>query len=129
MIKLNFESHLQSHINSKIQENLRNAELLQVKVKEEVNIYDEPFHDQTVKGDHTSDKYDQCSQYDKAFTGKQKLEIHQRIHTGEKPYQCSLCNKTFKAKQEIKRHHMTHSGEKPYQCNICDKGFYKKKKS
>ena len=36
IIKLNFESHLQSHINSKIQENLRYAELLQVEDKKEV---------------------------------------------------------------------------------------------
>ncbi|ENN76711.1 hypothetical protein YQE_06776, partial [Dendroctonus ponderosae] len=64
-----------------------------------------------------------CKYCQRAFTGKDTMQKHERIHTGEKPYSCEYCGKCFRQPGPFSVHLRTHTGERPYRCKYCDKGF------
>ncbi|TKC37455.1 hypothetical protein EI555_010819, partial [Monodon monoceros] len=80
-----------------------------------------------------------CYEFEKFFSIKSKLTIHQRIGSGEKLYECSECGKMYYMKSTLNKHqrlhtgrkymnavNRTHTGEKPYECVECRKTFSEK---
>ncbi|CAL4201692.1 unnamed protein product, partial [Meganyctiphanes norvegica] len=62
-------------------------------VKEEIEVYDEPVLSQDVEVSVKLER--ECSQCDKNFQSNSLLIRHLRTHSDEKPYQCNQCDKTF----------------------------------
>ncbi|XP_077341411.1 uncharacterized protein LOC143986879 [Lithobates pipiens] len=67
-----------------------------------------------------------CTECEKCFRSRFKLNEHNRTHTAEKPYPCPECGKCFSQKSNLYRHQRSHSGEKPYCCLECGKCFHSK---
>ncbi|CAL4213325.1 unnamed protein product, partial [Meganyctiphanes norvegica] len=127
---------------------LRNSptDILEVKVKEEIEVNEEPIEVQAGKGEsiecdndlsynsnskkhlyvHIREKQYQCIQSD-ILSKHSNQSNHLRTHTGEKSYKCIQCDKTFTLRSDLIKHqikhHITYIGEKPYQCSQCDKAF------
>mmetsp|Transcript_1464 Transcript_1464/g.4744 ORF Transcript_1464/g.4744 Transcript_1464/m.4744 type:complete len:346 (+) Transcript_1464:2458-3495(+) len=70
-----------------------------------------------------------CSECDKVFKCRGKLNQHMRVHTNERPFRCSVpgCEKTFARSDNLKRHTMSHrpESERPLACRFegCEKRF------
>ncbi|CAL4249236.1 unnamed protein product, partial [Meganyctiphanes norvegica] len=78
-------------------------------VKEEIEVYDEPVLSQDVQ---VSVKQEwESNQCDTSNPLNGFLIRHQMIHTGKTPYQCNQCDKAFSQKGNLIIHHRTHSGE------------------
>ncbi|CAL4121825.1 unnamed protein product, partial [Meganyctiphanes norvegica] len=61
-----------------------NSLYVEIKVKEDIEIYEEPL---------AGERPHQYSKSDEAFSNKSALTKHQRKHNGKKPYKCRKCNK------------------------------------
>ncbi|XP_052282201.1 transcription factor IIIA-like [Dreissena polymorpha] len=55
------------------------------------------------------DKRFTCSECNKTFKKRSRLEIHSRSHTGERPYVCDFegCNNSYKRVDHLRRHEYT----------------------
>lgn len=65
---------------------------------------------------HNMEKPNTCSKYNKAFSVRGHLIVHQRVHNGEKPCDCRDCGKAFHGSSALLRHQRTHMEEKPCKC-------------
>ncbi|CAL4124163.1 unnamed protein product, partial [Meganyctiphanes norvegica] len=112
-------------------------------VKEEIEVYDEPVLSQDVlvsvkqecnkyfpsnslirpQRTHTADSAEapyHCNQCDKDFSQNSTLSVHQRTHNDEKPSQFNQYDTVFLRNDNHIKPQWTHTGEKLYQCNQCD---------
>ncbi|KAJ8730282.1 hypothetical protein PYW07_017320 [Mythimna separata] len=73
---------------------------------------------------HTKDRPYSCTECDKKFSTKQRVQIHKRaVHDKEKSHLCQLCSKSFFKKYHLQLHLRSHSKEKPCECPECGKFF------
>nr|XP_033818087.1 zinc finger protein 2 homolog [Geotrypetes seraphini] len=75
---------------------------------------------------HTESKLYEHSECNKSFNRKDQLRIDEKVYTGVKPYKCSECGKSFNGNTELRNHERIHTGEKPYKCSECGKRFKQK---
>ena len=69
-------------------------------------------------------KIHKCTECEKSFTIKSRLNRHLRVHTTTvKSYACDVCGKSFLQNDYLKKHMKWHSPELPYSCSFCDKKF------
>ena len=64
-----------------------------------------------------------CSQCDKYFRSRFRLNAHKKTHVHDKPFFCDHCGKPFKKSENLKVHIRIHTEEKPYSCQQCTKIF------
>ena len=57
-----------------------------------------------------------CSQCDKYFRSRFRLNAHKKTHVHDKPFFCDHCGKPFKKSENLKVHIRIHTEEKPYSC-------------
>ncbi|XP_044734622.1 zinc finger protein 26-like isoform X2 [Chrysoperla carnea] len=60
-----------------------------------------------------------CTECNKMFQFKSKLEQHMSVHSDENQYLCTYCGKALKSGSSLRVHLRTHTNEKPYCCKIC----------
>ncbi|CAL4166631.1 unnamed protein product, partial [Meganyctiphanes norvegica] len=83
---------------------------IDMKFKEEIEVYEAPVLSQDVKM-YIKEELE-CNPYDKAFPRKCRHKECQRKHTGEKPYQCNKRMKHTHTNSLI-GHQSVDSGRKP----------------
>ncbi|CAL4172768.1 unnamed protein product, partial [Meganyctiphanes norvegica] len=102
--------------------------LFEIKVKEEINVYQEPIKIKPFKIKLKEEK--KIDEGPIEFTWGSYLVKNEHTYTEErsyqvecKPYQCSKCEKDLSYKSIHINHMGTHTVENPHQCSQCDKAF------
>ena len=54
--------------------------------------------------DNKQSKSFDCSIFDKTFSNKSALKVHEQLHSEKKQFQCDICNKSFKQKVTLTNH-------------------------
>uniref|UniRef100_A0A7M5UNZ6 C2H2-type domain-containing protein n=1 Tax=Clytia hemisphaerica TaxID=252671 RepID=A0A7M5UNZ6_9CNID len=76
---------------------------------------------------HKGIKYFKCTECDKGFVTKIRLDAHMRSHQGIKPFKCQVCGLCFSWKRSLVTHEKTHQGDDPFICGECGKEFKERK--